>query len=421
MAGVHRSHLDECPGEALLAHRQSMLYARDLSELLAQEKARGKELKEAYDHLAAVMDTVEDGIVSVNGKGEVLTMNSVFSRMFDVTPKEAAGATLEGLLKTPEFEVFLQDGLIRRGEQVPSRVWEGTLTGSRTIYRIVHRPMGQNHHLLSFQDVTHKRRVESLKQEFLGLLSHELRTPLNGILGFANLLADLTVEEGSESARQNLDIKEYAGAIHQSGKRMLATINELLHFSCLMDTMRQSKDAATVESEEDDVNVMGDSGLNFRERVDLGETLQRVRAQMSDLAEQRGVKFHVHARESGVFVRGNAWALRECIQQLSHNAITCVEEGGVVHLDLRVVGEHAVVAVRDNGPGIPQAEQVRIFDSFYQVEHFLTRRREGLGLGLSIAKHVAELHNGFIQVKSTPGRGTTMLVKLPLRPSTGSE
>src|SRR5205823_14510144 len=116
-------------------------------------------------------------------------------------------------------------------------------------------------------------------------------------------------------------------------------------------------------------------------------------------------------------VLGDADLLKQLVLNLVDNAITYTPPGGHIDLSLYVADGHARLAVRDTGPGIPPAEVARIFERFYRLDRARTRRSGGAGLGLAIARWIAEAHGGRIDVESTVGQGSTFTVVLPLSSS----
>ncbi|MFK0682945.1 HAMP domain-containing sensor histidine kinase [Ochrobactrum sp. BD67] len=229
------------------------------------------------------------------------------------------------------------------------------------------------------------------KGRLLAAVSHELRTPLNSIIGFSDMLSH---EMGGKLANEKQ--REYAGLIHQSGHYLLELVNAVLDNSRL-ETGNYSIDPQR---------------LAFREAAEM------CTAVMLPLAEKKGVAF-CHRVGNGI---GELVADRRAIQQillnLAGNAVKFTQSGGCVTIDAaRVVAEGRAMlefSVSDTGIGIEPEDMQRIGTPFVRANNNYARAQEGSGLGLSVVKGLVELHQGTMQLKSCPGEGTVVTVRLPV-------
>jgi signal transduction histidine kinase/CheY-like chemotaxis protein len=225
------------------------------------------------------------------------------------------------------------------------------------------------------------------KSAFLANMSHELRTPLNAILGFSNLLRQ---HGSSEDQRKDLDI------INSSGEHLLSLVNDAL-------------DVAKIEA--------GQSVIETAP-CDLGALLQEVTSMMRPRAEEKLLVLRLEeALERPRYVRADAARLRQVLINLLGNAVKFTEQGSVT---LRVASISVedpnrvclVVEVEDTGVGIAAEDQARIFEAFVQVG--AARKQKGTGLGLAIARQFTELMGGTIRVQSTPGKGSSFRMEIPV-------
>jgi PAS domain S-box-containing protein len=224
------------------------------------------------------------------------------------------------------------------------------------------------------------------KSQFLANMSHELRTPLNAILGFSEVL-----ENGIAGPLQSRQA-EYVGLIRQSGEHLLHLINEILDLARI--------DAGKLDLHED---VLEPSRL-----VDGAIALVKDRAAAGLL------KLAVHIEEDIPALRADRMRLMEILLNLLSNAIKFTQLGGAIDVLVRRTEEGGVAfVVRDNGRGMTEAEVEIALERFGQVDGGLARRHEGSGLGLPLARKLAELHGGSLTLKSETGRGTTATVILP--------
>lgn len=223
-----------------------------------------------------------------------------------------------------------------------------------------------------------------LKSSLLSNMSHEVRTPLTGILGYAELLRH-------ELAGEPL---AYVEAITESAKRLHQTLESLL-------------DLAEVESGSLTVEL---------ETVDLVRVAMPLVAALQSDAEAKGLEFTMASMDAPVLIIADRRALTRTLRHLLSNAIKFTEEGGV-HITVEEDGAYARLHIRDTGVGISETFRPHLFESFQQASTGVKRTHQGAGLGLAIAKRLAESMNGTIKVESEEGVGSTFTVQLPLAPS----
>jgi signal transduction histidine kinase len=224
------------------------------------------------------------------------------------------------------------------------------------------------------------------KSQFLTDIGQELRTPLNAILGFSEVL-----ENGAAGPLQSRQAG-YVGLIRQSGDHLLRLINEIL-------------DLARIDAGKLDLN---EEVLEPCKLVDSAIALVRARAAAGLL------KLAVDIEEGMPPLAADPTRLTEILLNLLSNAIESTELGGAINVQVRRTKEGgAAFVVRDNGSGMTEGEIETALERFGQVDGGLARRHEGSGLGLLLARKLAELHGGSLTLQSKKGRGTTATVILP--------
>ena len=241
-----------------------------------------------------------------------------------------------------------------------------------------------------FREVDDKGRALAVanehKTQFFANMSHELRTPLNGILGFAELLVDGLY--GTLPAKA-LEILE---RIQKDGKHLLGLINDVLDISKI--------EAGQLTLALDNYSMQG--------------VVETVVASTGSLAQAKGIEVKAKVSPDLPMGYGDERRLTQVLLNIVGNAIKFTDTGSV-EIRANARDGHFMIAVQDTGPGIPTADQARIFEEFQQVDNSITRQKGGTGLGLSIARRLINVHGGHIDLESTPGVGSTFNIVLPLR------
>ncbi len=231
---------------------------------------------------------------------------------------------------------------------------------------------------------------EKIRREFTANISHELKTPLTSISGYAEL-----IEAGLAKPE---DVPGFATRIHTEASRMIALVNDILALSHL-DSLRDKEP----------------SELEFTE-CDLAQVAQSCSARLRVNAQRAFVSVSVDAAPA--IVLGNRSMLDDLCQNLCDNAIRYNRPGGKVRITTgHTASGTPFLQVQDDGIGIPQDAQARIFERFYRVDKSRSKATGGTGLGLAIVKHIALNHKAQLELKSQPGNGTCITVAFPPLPS----
>jgi signal transduction histidine kinase len=226
------------------------------------------------------------------------------------------------------------------------------------------------------------------KRDFLSLMSHEFRTPLNGILGIASLL----------KSTLNGNQREYVEMLEHSGWHLLKLIENILQAA------QQGWSSAPQE--------------NSPAALELDNFCRVMLQSVSALAEKKRIGMELQAKNlPRLALPMNSGRLGQILGNLLDNAIKFTPEGGQVGIEADYLAdvEMLSLAVWDTGPGIPLDDRERIFQPFVQLEPLMSRRHEGAGLGLTLARNLAQLHGGFITVQGQAGAGSVFQLNLPAR------
>ena len=232
-----------------------------------------------------------------------------------------------------------------------------------------------------------QQQLSEMKSNFVSSVSHELRAPIASV----RLMAE-ELERGGPPGREKL--QQYLRFIGQECRRLSGVIENVLDFS------RREQ---------------GREQFHF-EPTDLAALVEETVSAMQPYASERSVKLETLELGPREPVDADGRALQRVLVNLIDNALKHAPEGSRVTVGLEFAVKRVSLWVEDCGPGIPQAEHERIFERFYRIGSELRRQTQGVGLGLSIVKHVAEIHGGRVVVRSEVGQGSRFTVELPLRP-----
>ena len=312
-----------------------------------------------------------------------------------VLEDEVSEAVLEAITRSPEHAALVRALGMRSYMAVPLKARGDTL-GAVTFARATARygptdlALAEDFAQRAAQSVVNARlyheaqAASRAKSEFLAVMSHELRTPLNAVTGYADLLQAGVAGEVAPEQRELLD------RIKGSALSLVDVIEEILTFS-------------RMESGREEVQA---------QRIDLRELVGKTGEMLAPLARQKGLEFEVKLPEAPALVETDPAKVLQVLRNLVTNAVKFTERGEVSVEGLRDHTHH-LVRVRDTGIGIAAEHRDRVFEPFWQVEQSARREVGGTGLGLAVARGLAELLGGDLRMESRPGEGTTFTLALP--------
>jgi PAS domain S-box-containing protein len=349
--------------------------------LLSQAEA------EAYRQ-RAVFDAAMDGIVVLDAQGRIERANPAAQRIFQ---RPLSGQDLTGLLDAvarDQIRAILQE---RSGESIDAVRREATaLRPDQSTFpveiSIAGISDGSSGGMLVFvRDISERREIDRMKDEFVSTVSHELRTPLTSIAGSLGLIVGGAAGVLPDKAARLVSIAQ------SNSQRLVRLINDVL-------------DIEKLES--------GKLPFDFQ-AVDLGDVAIRAIESVRGYADQLGVDLTLEVARAAP-VRGDMDRLVQVATNLLSNAAKYSPKGGAVRVRVSREGEHVRLSVSDSGPGVPQAFRDRIFSRFAQADASDARGKSGTGLGLYIAKEIAERHGGRLWFDNPPEGGAVFCMDLPL-------
>ncbi|MDD3312872.1 ATP-binding protein [Pseudodesulfovibrio sp.] len=338
----------------------------------------------------AILASIEDGLVVFDTALRATSLNTAARRILGLGLSESGAA--------PACAEILPEGQVR--DLVRQAVETGRTPDIPNEHRVVTFEKGDrpSHYLFSvtvirgrertlsgvvllLRDITRMKEIERLKNDFVMAASHELRTPLTSLGMSIDLLLEHVAQKLEEKDRDLLQ------AAHEEVQRMKALVSDLLDLSRI--------EAGRIE-------------LEF-ERVPVSTLFEHVQAVFKGQLERKAIRLVLNAPR--INVRADANKVTWVLSNLVSNAMRYVNEGGAITLTASTAGPYAHLSVKDDGPGIPQEYQTKIFQKFIQVKG---QDAGGTGLGLAICKEIVRAHGGSIWVESAAGSGSTFTFTLPV-------
>jgi PAS domain S-box-containing protein len=367
------------------------------AHLLARERAARAAAEKLAAEQEAILRQIADGVVIADGAGRITFANEAARRHFGF---ETLGLTIEDYVATrPPLQ---RDGRPWLPEELPLAC---AVRGDTVIAAdmLVRKPDGQEiaalasatplvaedgaqfGAIMTIYDVAAQRTLEGRKDEFFANVSHDLRTPL------AAIVASIGVVLANEPADMPAPLHHMLVNTEQAAERMAGLVDNLLDLTRMQ--------AGRVQL--------------LRVPHDLRELAQRMAGAIEPLAQTRGQRVELELPASATPALVDAQRLEQVLLNLLGNAHKYGREGGTIRLSLARHPDEVVLGVADDGPGIAEADQKHIFERYYRSEAETTRRKQGSGLGLPIARALVELHGGRLWVTSRQGAGATFWIALP--------
>ena len=363
-----------------------------LQDALTERQWAADKVEELRRRNELILTSAGEGIYGVQCNGHATFVNPAAAALTGHEVGQLLDRPLHELLRhsAPDGATYppadcplcavLRDGSIRTGDAVFQRLDGSTFPVSYTSTPIWEQEaiVGA---VVTFQDITERRAMDRLKDEFVSMVSHEIRTPMNGVLGMVELLLDTPLD-----ARQ----REYADTARRSGETLLAIVNDIL-------------DSAKIEA--------GKLELELSD-LDVRAVAEDVVGLFAAQAQSKGLEIVclVH-RDVPRGLLGDAGRLRQVLLNLVGNAVKFTERGEVVvRVRIATRARDAMFIrfeIADTGPGLTPDAAQRIFQPFSQADPSTTRKYGGTGLGLTISKRLVELMGGQIGVETRPGQGST--------------
>ena len=361
-------------------------------------------LAEAFNHMAAqledrigalirqgqlqeaVLSSMVEGVLAVDSHQRLITLNRAAAQLLGVDYLASQALTIKEVVRDPQLQSFITRTIFARGPieaEVAMRHGQQIIQAHGTFLKDAQgADIG---FLIVLHDVTHLRRLEMSRRDFVANVSHELKTPITSIKGFVETLLAGALQE-PENARH------FLGIVSRQTDRLNEIIDDLLSLSRIERDAEQGRVFLTAGR----LKAVLDSAIQICE----------AKAAAKEITVRLNCPDQLRARI-------NAPLLEQALVNLIDNAVKYSPVGSAVQVEALRDDAEVVVRVRDQGVGIEKSQLDRIFERFYRVDAGRSRKIGGTGLGLAIVKHIAQAHHGRVTVESTPGEGSLFSLHLP--------
>lgn len=344
-----------------------------------------RRLEEKTDEFNQITESMKEGLVLLDNKGIVLSINPAARTIFGSDTQGAVGHDFLRLDRSRTLSAAIEKTFEEGHSEI--RIERIGREYQLDISRIESAGKVLGAVMLAF-DITEQEYAERNRREFTANVSHELKTPLQGIIGSADL-----IETGMVKPE---DMPRFIGHIRKEATRLVALIEDIIRLSQL------------------------DEGNELPcEEFDLMDIAEEVEQNLESAAGARDITFSLSGRNA--IMHGVRRLMYEIVYNLCDNAIKYNLPGGKVEIMIDRKDEEAVLCVKDNGIGIAPEHQDRVFERFYRVDKSHSKSSGGTGLGLSIVKHAVQYHHGKLELKSEIGKGTEITVHFPIEKPEGTQ
>jgi two-component system phosphate regulon sensor histidine kinase PhoR len=354
---------------------------RTFNHMADQLEDKVAALADERAQLTAVLANMADGVLIVDERDRVRLINDAASTLLDTTREQALGLSFAQVARHHELIDFWRE--CRGAGSERSELLE---VGPEALFwRVIVTPLEEKDPsacLVILQDLTELRRLQTIRQDFVGNISHELRTPLASLRALVDTLRDGALED-APAAQRFLDLME-------------------TEVDALTQIVQETLELSRIESGRVPLRLAPTPVNDL-----ILPVLKRLRPQ----GERAGLDIGLDLREDIPPVLADRERVQQVISNLLHNAIKFTPSGGRITISAEPVGEEVTISVSDTGVGISPQDLPRVFERFYKADR--ARSGGGTGLGLAIAKHIVQTHGGRIWAESVEGKGSTFSLSLP--------
>lgn len=339
------------------------------------EKVAKKE-QEKKMYLMTTINSMEDGLIVLDENNVIKLINNSARTILDLKEEDDFKDNI--LMITQNMDLFT--AISNSGNQQSNQ----EITIDDKIYELSIIPLSQdNGKLILLNDITDLNKIENMRKEFVANVTHELKTPLTSIIGYVDTLKDGALEDQNKA-------KEFVDIIGVESTRLERLIEDILALSNIESQMEIKRD-----------------------KITLNEIISEVVSIYAKKAGEKNIDLKTDV-ENELHIFGNKELIKVMLSNLISNSLKYGKENGEIVVKAFSSKGKAIIKIWDNGIGIAQEDQERIFERFYKVDKSRSLDPDSTGLGLSIVKHIAKSCGGNVSLESELGEGTTFIIEIPL-------
>ena len=331
-----------------------------------------EEISSQRDQLKTIISSVHSGLFVIDKDDRVILHNDSFKNISKI--EEIANKYYWEILRDPDLLNLIKN-VQKSGKDTTGEI----NIGSKTYLCSISSIPANEEIVIIFHDISEIMHLQQLKKDFIVNVSHELRTPLTAMKGFVETLEDDFIPEN----------KRYLEIIERHTNRLINIVNDLLLLAEIEDKSQLQIEAVNLTQMQVDLTKL------FEEKINT-----------------KNLQLEWEIADELTAISCDPFKLEQVLINLLDNAVKYTDKGKI-NIRFSQISNNILIEIKDTGIGIPKEHLSRIFERFYTVDKSHSRQLGGTGLGLSIAKHIVLLHNGRIDVESTPGVGTTFSIWLP--------
>jgi two-component system phosphate regulon sensor histidine kinase PhoR len=357
-----------------------------LNNMAEQLKQKLYDITSQRNELDAILASMQEGVIAIDMDANIISINRAASKLLSTTG-EVTGRTLHEVVRNTALQDFAEKVL---SEQVFSED-ELTFYNHEEHFLQLHGNVLKDMQgkmigaLIVLNDITHVRKLENLRKDFVANVSHEIKTPLTAIKGSVETLQNGALKDPADTIR-------FMNIIAKHSDRLNALVEDILSLSSIER-----------DKERNELNM---EAVTIREIIDTAVDLCR------EKSEAGKIRLEVNCPED-LEAEFDRTLFEQALVNLIDNAIKYSEQESQVEITAESQNRQLKISVRDYGCGIPKEHIPRLFERFFRVDKARSRKLGGTGLGLAIVKHIAQIHNGTVTVESTPGKGSCFTISIP--------
>jgi two-component system phosphate regulon sensor histidine kinase PhoR len=361
--------------------------AEAMNQMAAHLETHIKAVSDQRNELETVLSSMLEGVIAVDSQERIISVNQAAAQLFETNLETFQYRSIQETIRNMSLQQFINKAL---SSAQPLQEDITLFQNQQRILDVKSSPLlnADKIHigtLIVLNDVTHLRRLENMRSDFVANVSHEIKTPLTAIKGFVETLQHGKVEKPEETRR-------FLEIIQRHVDRLNSIIEDLLTLSKI--------------EQEDEAKA-----LNLR-KWRIHDVFQAAIQICRPKAEEKNLQIRV-AGNQNVSANIDPTLIEQAVVNLLDNAVKYSNPGGTITVTVDTRDSEILIDVRDQGIGIAQKHLHRLFERFYRVDKSRSRQLGGTGLGLAIVKHISQAHGGYVTVESAVGEGSTFTIHLP--------